>query len=292
MEKINFEQGFVSKYPQYKYLLDYMHEALHLDEIHFSDLTSLNLNAFAGYLLSKVSRNSANTYFSKIKGFLNMVCDEVELPTTKFPKILRCKREPQQNVALTEEEVSRIDHYYQDLKKKGRRHIEKEVLAKFLIECYCGGRGVDVDHMTLDNINDGRLTYVSQKTHTLATMPAHHRLYDLLRDKSDKEYSRETKNSIVKRVCKKCGIDEEISLYYHGKQVTKKKYEYCGFHTARRSFASMLATKGVPVPEIKQYMSHSDIQMTERYIIIDRNHSSEAAMEFFGDKDKDRDKED
>lgn len=281
MATINFEQGFVSKYPKYKFLLRYMHEALHKDEIVWDDLTSFHLHAIAGHILSKVHRNSAVTYFAKIKSFLNFVSDDVELPTMKFQHILKGKREPQQNVALTEDEVSRINQYYMKLMRRKHHEAEKDVLTLFLIECYCGARGVDVENMSLANIENGRLSYVSQKTHTLATMPVHHRLHDLLCHKPSKEYSRQTKNKIVKRVCKKCGIDEEVTIFYHGKMATRKKYEYCGFHTARRSFASMLAAKGVPVVEISQYMSHSNISMTEKYIKVDRNHASAAALAFF-----------
>ena len=281
METVNFEREFLRIYPGYAFLLGYMREALDKEEVHFSDLTSLNLHAIAEHILSKVSCNSAKTYFAKIKAFLNLLSDDVELPTMKFKDILKCKKEPQQNIALTEEEVKRIDKYYQNLLDKGGDYLEKEILPLFLIECYCGARGIDVENMSLENISEGRLSYVSQKTHILATMPAHHRLRELLQQKPQKEYSRQTKNSVVKRVCKKCGIDEEISLYYRGKQVTKKKYEYCGFHTARRSFASILAAKGTPMPEISQYMSHSNILMTEKYIKVDKNQASDAAMTFF-----------
>jgi integrase len=63
--------------------------------------------------------------------------------------------------------------------------------------------------------------------------------------------------------------------------VTKKKYQLCAFHTARRSFASILAAKGVPVAEISQFMSHSSLSMTERYIKVDTKKISEEALSFF-----------
>lgn len=282
MENISFENRFTELHPDHAFLLKYMHDALSKDEILWSDLTAMNLCAIAGHIKSLVTPNTAVCYFAILKSFLNLMSDEVQLPTMKFQHILKCKKEPQQNIALTEEEVSRIDRYYQELMKKKCHEPEKDVLTLFLIECYCGGRGVDVEQMTLANIAEGRLSYVSQKTHILATIPAHHRLHELLCHKPEKEYSRMTKNRIIKNVCKKCGIDEEVTIFYHGRMATRKKYEYCGFHTARRSFASMLAAKGVPVVEISQYMSHANISMTERYIKVDRNQVSEAAMAFFG----------
>ena len=279
---INFEETFSSMYPNYAFLIQYIHEALGKDEIVWSDLTAFNLKRIAEYIKGKVTANSANSYFARLKAFLNLMADDVELPTNKFAAILKTKREPQQNVALTEDEVERIYQYYRHIPKDIPLHKrEKEVLTLFLLECYCGGRGVDVENMTTANIENGRLSYVSKKTHTLATMPVHHRLRRLLLCKPKTEYSRMTKNRIVKNACKKCGIDEKVTIYYHGSMQTKPKYEFCGFHTARRSFASMLAAKGVPVVEIAQYMSHSNISMTERYIKIDNKRSSEAAMKFF-----------
>ena len=282
METINFEETFVSTYPNREFLLRYMHEALGKDEIEWSDLTAFNLRRIAEYIKTKVTANSANSYFAKLKAFLNLMADDVELPTNKFASILKTKREPQQNVALTEDEVERIYQYYKHIPKDiPLRKREREVLTLFLIECYCGGRGIDVENMTTANIENGRLSYVSKKTHTLATMPVHCRLRELLLRKPKNEYSRMTKNRIVKTACKRCGIDEKVTIYYHGSMQTKPKYEFCAFHTARRSFASILAAKGVPILEISQYMSHSNISMTERYIKVDRNYVSDAAQRFF-----------
>ena len=280
---INFEETFSSMYPDRAFLLRYIHEALGKEEIEWNDLTAFNLKRIAEYIKTKVTANSANSYFAKLKAFLNLMADDVELPTNKFASILKTKREPQQNVALTEDEVERIYQYYKHIPKDiPLRKREVEVLALFLLECYCGGRGIDVENMTTANIENGRLSYVSQKTHTLATMPVHYRFRELLKRKPKTEYCRMTKNRIVKNACKKCGIDEKVTIYYHGSMQTKPKYEFCGFHTARRSFASMLAAKGVPIVEIAQYMSHSNISMTERYIKVDNKRSSEAAMAFFG----------
>jgi len=281
MEK--FEKEFCHRYPNYAFLIRYMQAAIGKEEINWSDLTSTNLTDFVEYLTKTVTSNSASTYLAVIKGFLNMVSDEIDLPTMRFAKILRVKKTPQQNVALTEEEVKRIDDYYKVLLKKDKHKVEKDVLTLFLIECYCGSRGVDVENMTEDNIKDGMISYVSKKTHILAQIPEHYRIKELFKHKPSKEYSRMTKNRIIKDVCEKCGINEKVTLFYHGSMVTRKKYELCAFHTARRSFASILAAKGVPVAEISQFMSHSSMSMTERYIKVDTKKVSAEALSFFKD---------
>ena len=279
MEKFEFE--FKRRYPNHAFLVNYLQAAIGKEEISWCDLTSSNLTDFVDYLKKSVCPNTASTYCAIVKSFLNLASDEIDLPTLKFAKILSVRKVPQQNIALTEEEVKRIDEYYQKLLKQEKHKVEKDVLTNFLIECYCGSRGVDVDNMSVKNICDGRITYVSQKTHILTVVPEHYRIKDLFKRKSKKEYSRMTKNRIIKEVCRKCGIDELVTLYYHGAMVTKKKYELCAFHTARRSFSSILAAKGVPVPEISQYMGHSSLSMTERYIKVDQKRVSPEALSFF-----------
>lgn len=282
---INFEEEFLGMHSDKPHILRYMKEALGKDELTWSDMTVLNLVAIAAYIKNKVTSNSAGIYFSAIKGFLNLFADEVRLPTTKYNSILKAKKEPQQNVALTEEEVEMVYNYYRDMATKNEKNLEAEVLNLFLIECYCGSRGVDVEAMSEKNICNGMLTYVSKKTHIMATMPVHHRLQGLLLDKTNKKYSRCTKNRILKRVCRNVGISYPVTIFYHGSMVTKPKYEFIGMHCARRSFASVLSAKGVPVSEIAQYMSHANISMTERYIKVNTNKASEAAMSFFSTND-------
>ena len=276
-----FEVEFAHKYPNHEFLLRYMRAAMKKKEVEWNDLTSSNLMDFVVYLKKTVSANSAANYCAFVKSFLNMKSDEVDLPTLKYAKILRVKKDPQQNVALNEEEVQRIDDYYKNLLKQKGHKCEKDVLCLFLIECYAGARGVDVELMKPSNFSNGMITYVSKKTHNLAVVPEHYRLKDLFKRKPKREYSRMTKNRIMKNVCKKCGIDETITIFYRGSMKTKKKYEFIGFHSARRSFASILSAKGVPVPEISQYMSHSNLSMTERYIKVDTKRVSPEALSFF-----------
>lgn len=277
---INFEEEYLKVYPDRRFILRYMKEAIGKDAINWEDLTAVNLLAIAAYIKNKVTPNTAAIYFSSIKAFLNLFVDEVELPTKKYNTILKAKKTPQQNVALTEAEVEKVYGYYKEA-LNGDNRIEAEVLNLFLIECYCGSRGIDVEALSEKNIANGMLTYVSKKTHIMATMPVHHRLLELLANKPTKKYSRMTKNRILKRVCKHVGIDYPMTLFYHGEMVTRPKYEFIGMHCARRSFASVLSARGVPVAEIAQYMSHANISMTERYIKVNTNKASDEAMAFF-----------
>ena len=281
---IKFEEEFASRYPNYVFILDYMRGAFNKDEVVWDDLTALNLKKFMEYMKDKVCPNTIYSYCCFIKGLLNLVIDEVDLPTKRFNQILKIRKVPQENVALNEEEVEKIYQYYlsiRDIKCGRNLTAVKDVLVLFLLECYCGARSCDTEELSEKNISDGRLTYVAKKTSVLATMPVHYRISELLEHMPKREYSTSSKNKIMKRICELIGINKEVTLYYHGKLRTGPKYKFVGMHTARRSFASILASKNVPLVEISQYMSHKDITMTERYIKFDQTHVSEGAIEFF-----------
>lgn len=281
MKVLSFEQEWTRRKPGRPQILRFMREATNVNEVKWSDLTTYNLSLIRDYITSQVSGNSAVTYMAELKGFLSAYKDEGIVPCSEPAKFLHGKREPQQNVALTEEELKLIENYYDRLWEKKGHQPEKDCLTLFLIEAICGARSCDVEEITLKNIKDNMLSYVSKKTHVLAVIPEHKRLQQLIERKPTNKYSTTTKNRTIKRVAKAVGITQPLTLYYHGEMATRPKYEYLGTHSARRTFASVLSSRGVPIAEISQYMSHSNTSMTERYIKVDQNKASDAAMSFF-----------
>ena len=82
-------------------------------------------------------------------------------------------------------------------------------------------------------------------------------------------------------------------MFHAGKEETGKKYRFISSHTGRRSFATNLSKKGVPLEQIAVMMGHTsngkpNIQMTMRYIVgkteIDSN-----TLKLFGVYDEDLD---
>lgn len=282
MKKIlSFEQEFERRNPKRIQLIRFIREAIGVKETNWSDLTKVNLIKVADYIKDRVSPNSAKTYFAEITAFLHCYEDEGIIPCKNPSEVLKAKKVPQQNTALTEDELRLIEAYYDGLWLKKGHQAEKDVLTLFLIEAITGARSCDVEDISINNIENHLLSYVSKKTHTLAIIPEHCRLQQLISRKPTSVYSATTKNRTIKRVAKVVGITQPITLYYHGAMVTRPKNEFLGTHSARRTFASILSAKGVPIAEIAQYMSHNSTQMTERYIKVDSQKASEAAMSFF-----------
>ena len=278
---LSFEQEWVRACPKRIQILRFIREAIDVKETSWDMITKVNLIKVANYIKGKVAANSARTYFAEICAFLHNYDEEGIIPCRHPEEVLKAKKVPQQNVALTESELKLIENYYDKLWTKKGHQCEKDVLTLFLLEAFCGARSGDVEELTTANIQDGRLMYVSEKTHTLATIPAHRRLQQLLERKPTTVYSGGTKNRTIKRVAKKVGITQIVTIYYRGKMHSWPKYRYLGTHSARRSFASVLSAKGVPTAEISQYMGHSDIAMTNRYIKVESDKASAAALSFF-----------
>ena len=97
--------------------------------------------------------------------------------------------------------------------------------------------------------------------------------------------------SDCQRICRECGIDANTKVFKAGMEETGKKYRFISSHTGRRSFATNLSKKGVPLEQIAVMMGHlsngkPNIQMTMRYIVgkteIDSN-----TLRLFGVYDKD-----
>lgn len=240
----------------------------------WEDLTKPNLVDYKEHLIGIMSRNAASNYLHRLMAIMAVFEDNI--PVKDFRQVMTMRREPSQHVALSEEEVGLIHRY------TPRSTVEADIKRAFMLECLCGARSCDIARISPDNIHDGWLTYVSQKTKTETSVPVHKHLMEyLLMPVHKAQYFRSVMNTTIKRICRNCGINEQVHLFTHGKWVTKPKYELVGSHTARRSFATQLALRNVPVPTISRLMGHADVKMTSKYICVSNRNIGSEAMAFF-----------
>lgn len=276
-----FEDYFAQRNPSHSFLIADMREALQKSCIEFSDINSVNLRIFRDYLLKKVAGNSVRTYMAVLKATCNELYNDGLIKSVKCTSVLKVKAEPQQNIDMTAEEMKRFENYYDQLLTKSGHQAEKDVLTLFLIECFTGARGIDVESFTEENVKDGVLSYVSKKTHTLTILPAHKRLTELIGRIPTREYSRMTKNRTIKRIAERIGITDDVTLYYHGGQKTMPRWKFLGFHSARRSYIGEMIDRGVPLPMVAKMAGHHDTKTTNRYYVRQSVELNEKAMAFY-----------
>lgn len=274
MNILSFEQEWTRRNPGRVQVLRYMREAIGVEEIEWGMMTTLNLRKIRDYICERVAGNSACTYLAIIKAFLAPYIDENLFPCKNPHKELKTKRVPSEQVVLNADEMALIEAY------EPRTEKERWVKAQFLCEYYCLARASDIRQLTAENIQGDFITYVSQKTRVATTVPLHKNFIKYFKQRGG-TLDLSVYNRIIKRICKNCGIDDDIKLFYHGKVQIRKKYELIGSHTARRSGATELAKRDVPIATISKLMNHTNTLITSRYIFADTRNLGEAAMSFF-----------
>lgn len=270
---LNFESEFLLRNPRGKHILSHFRKAIGTDSIDWQDITKLNMERFSTYLTACLAQNSARTYFAVMKAFVARFSEEGIIPCTN-PKG-RIKATPSQHIALTFEEVRRLDRYVPC------SPLEQDVLTIFMRGCLTGARYSDAVGLSMSNVKGDTVVYVSRKTQTETVLPLHSMLRKYLRPLSSVP-NPTTMNVKIKQICRKVGIDGEVQLFVGGTLRRGPKYGFVTEHTSRRTFCTILAMMNVPTELISKYAGHSNSQITSsRYICIDTATPTEEVMRFF-----------
>lgn len=275
MAILRFEQEWTKVHSNKPYMLRLMRDALGTDCVEWEDLTTSALAAVSDYMDETVTKNSKFTYCAELKAFLNRYKDDGIVPCKDPSKVLKAKKEPSQHVALTEEEIMKLDAY------RPWSDTERDAKILFMRGCLTGARHSDCIRFTTDNVRDGMLVYVSQKTRTEVRQPAHHLLMKYIEQQPAKERSMKVVNENIERICKRLGFDEEVTLYVRGETRKGPKYKFIRMHSSRRSFATNLALRNVSLPVIGSLAGQKSTATTQRYICVDTKNLDEKAMAFF-----------
>ena len=272
------KEAFLQKYPAYNNILR-MFEAANLCEATWENITKVRLQRFVDYMAERLSPNSVNQYATKLKAVLNLYSDEILLPRG-FAKILTPRKVSSTAVYLTEEELQKIVEY------EPKNNREALVQAQFIIGAKTLARHSDFVNFDESNIVGENLVYVSQKTKIPASIPVSGMLLRFLKAQKEIiakgiEVSDDSFNDIIRRICKKCGIDEPIKLYRRGETTTKPKWEYVSSHTARRSGVTNLYLRGLDILTIAKIAGHTNTATTMGYVCCGIRELPQEAKEYF-----------
>lgn len=242
----------------------------------WQDLTKSNLNAFRDVVTSQVALSTARTYFAVLKSVLKRYEDDA-LPCKDYREILTARNVKAVKTYLTTEELERLERV--DIITPG----ELYVLDVFLIGAYTGMRLSDALCVSQENMMNGHVSYISQKTGIHAFIPLRSGVSERIErvQRFSKKISVAGYNKALRRLCRRAGITDRVTVYKAGKTEKGEKWEFISSHSARISFASNLSSMGVPLIDIAKLMGHASVSMTERYIVTTEARLNEAAMEFF-----------
>lgn len=272
---MDFETEFMRKNPKRGNVLRFMREAIGKGHVEFEDLTAVNLTRIRDHVCERVTGNSACTYLAVIKATLSPFAADGVIPCKSPHDKLKAKHVPSQHIALTEEEVAKLDAYVP------YNETERCVKILFMRGCYTGARSSDCKLFTPDIIRGDHIAYVSQKTKTEVIQPLHHALVKYLYAQPSYIPCPSVLNSTIQRICEYLGFDEEVTLFVGGKLQKGPKWRFVTSHTARRSLVTNLALRGVPLAVVSRIVGHHDVVMTSRYLAIDAKNIGNEAMAFF-----------
>lgn len=276
MQTKSFESLFKTRNPKYEFILSRMRCAMEVKEVTFNDINTVNLRLFKDYMEGEVTANSLSTYFAVLKATLNELANDGLIANPRCIDVLKVKKTPSQHCCLTEDELIKFDEYVP------RTKTERDVKILFMRGALSGARSCDCSAMSMENVCDGTLTYVSKKTKVGVMQPIHHRLQKYLVMQPRKEHARKVVNEVIQSICKRLGFTEPVSLSRNGKMVTKPKYQWITQHASRRSYCTSLAVRGVPVETIAKLAGHTTSTTTSKhYICVDMKNIGSAAMSFF-----------
>lgn len=242
----------------------------------FEDCTADRISEWVAHIRAVVAPSTARTYTAVLRATLNRYASTGIVPCDEIDERLRVRAEKSQKVYLTEDELARLEAVEPRTKK------ERYTKLAFLISCKTGMRISDTSRVSSENVVHGYLTYVSQKTNKEAKVPISDKVIGWIEEINGLGVSPNLANFElgIKRMCEKAGVDEPIKLFRAGREATAPKWQFVTSHTARVTFCTIMAQKGVPVMDICTMAGHSTPVMTERYIIRTAPILNDAARKF------------
>lgn len=227
----------------------------------WGDLTQLNLGDFADYLQDSLAPQSARQYASTLSAILSRFKDEGVIACRDYASILKLQGERCTKTYLTTDELAAFERL------TPKNDYERFVQNEFIVGTKTGCRHSDLERLTEENFSDGMLTYTSVKTGITASVPCSSATVERIKWlRTQPGLHLNTYNRILRRLCKRAGIDSPVKIHRGGVDKTGPKWKFISSHSARVSLATNLAILGTPTQDIRQILGHTNDIMTNKYI--------------------------
>lgn len=227
-----------------------------------------HLTRFANDVKDNLAESTAHTLFACLKSLLSKYDYEVDLPRG-WRKILQQKNVRPMKTYLTAKEVEAFGNAFVESDR------ERTVRDGFYVSCKTGLRHSDLMKLTPSNFSarqDGRgytLNYVSKKTKIQATVPCAQATKERVEwlHKKGVPVSLVYYNSKVRELARRAGIETEVTVFLAGKELSGPKWQFLSSHSARISFATVLADYGTNILDIMRLCGHKNTITTLGYIV-------------------------
>lgn len=208
-----------SKYVRTYYYLKEFEKARNI-RLEFDRIDQDLMADFVAYLQSlNLAANTISDKVMRLKAVMNAANDR-ELTNNKKYKAFKCAMESNFSIALNESELDRL--YGFDFSYNPKLEKARDI---FLIGCWTGLRFSDFTRIRKENIRDGMLTIVQQKTNESVTIPLHPvflRIWEKYNGLLPSKISAASFDRYLKKLCQKAGLVDHVlkSITKGGKRCT------------------------------------------------------------------------
>lgn len=255
--------------------------------LEFDNIDAGFYKAFTVWLTARnYATNNVSKYIENVKGFMSAAVDEgltSNVAYRKFPNM----REDAENIYLTEAELKRICDL--DLSRNTRLDRVRDL---FIFAAWTGLRFSDFstlqpEHIKMDENGNQYIDLRQHKTGGRVQIPIVNNIVTAILVKYDNclpgGISNQKTNDYLKEICQLAAINDSILKHATkgGKAVIKtkegwgnkssgvEKWMLVTTHTARRSFATNMFKRGMPVYLIMKLTGHKKESEFLKYIKVD-----------------------
>lgn len=265
------EDNTKHKYNRYKvYTYNTLVEYFGDKQPTFDDIDYTFCENFIEWMSAKdLCANTRGSHVKFVKAAMNEALKN-KLHSNEDFRTFRKEMEQIDAVYLTNEEVTKVA----ELPLCGHHKLARDI---FILGCHTGMRFSDYSRLSMNDISDGVIHFITQKCKAPVDIPVHPRVAKILKSYGGTMPSMTGQrfNLYIKEVCKEAGITEEVLVRKGGKQLRCKKYELVSSHTARRTGLTNMYKAGIPTYRCMMISGHKTEHVFLTYLRITQEENAE-----------------
>lgn len=218
-----------------------------------------------------------------VKKFLGIAAREGKKFRNPYPYGNNIRETPKPRVWLTEAEIHKLMELYNTTDHLLMTESNRIALTNFLFMCFTGLRFSDMQAITLENIEEGVLKFLPEKTKEvkgeILILPLPQIAIRLLNDAKSfpEKYLKEGNNHYLLPRISNAGANRLLKRIAKMANISK---EICT-HSGRHTFATQFLENGGSVEVLKSLLGHSDIKTTMIYVHLTATRQKHQVMNAF-----------
>lgn len=269
--KWSMEENTKHKYNRYKrYTYNTLVEYFGDKKPTFDDINYAFCEDFIEWMSARnLCANTRGSHVKFVKAAMNEAFKN-RLHNNEDFRTFRKEMEQIDAVYLTNDEVTKIA----ELPLCGHHKLARDL---FIVGCHTGMRFSDYSRLSMNDISDGVIHFITQKCNAPVDIPAHPRVLKILENYGGTMPSMtgQKLNLYIKEVCKEAGINESVLVRKSGKQERYQKYKLVSSHTARRTGLTNMYKAGIPTYRCMMISGHKTEQVFLTYLRITQEENAE-----------------